>query len=111
MAFDPPYAQARSACIFFERRELDRLLRLYGRMVAAGEWRDYGIDGLPDAAVFSVFKRTAEAPLYRIEKRPALAKRQGAWAVIGEGGHVLRRAHELEQVLRFFDRGRFKVVG
>jgi hypothetical protein len=111
MAFDPPYAQARSARIFFERRELDRLLRLYGRMVAAGEWRDYGIDGLAEAAVFSVFRRASDAPLYRIEKRPALAARQGAWAVIGEGGHVLRRGHELEQVLRFFDRGRFKVVG
>jgi hypothetical protein len=110
MAFDPPYASARSARVFFERRELDRLLNLYGRMVAAGEWRDYGIDGLSDVAIFSVFKRASEAPLYRIEKRPALARRQGAWAVVGQGGHVLRRAHELEQVLRFFDRGRFKVV-
>ena len=79
-------------------------------MVAAGEWRDYGIDGLAEAAVFSVFKRSSEAPLYRIEKRPALARRQGAWAIIGEGGHILRRGHDLEQVLRFFDRGRFKVV-
>jgi hypothetical protein len=110
MAFDPPYASARTACVFFERRELDRLLRLYGRMVAAGEWRDYGIDGLSEAAVFSVFKRASEAPLYRIEKRPALARRQGAWAVIGHGDVVLRRGHDLEQVLRFFDRGRFKVV-
>lgn len=110
MAFDPPYASSRSARVFFERRELDRLLRLYGRMVAAGEWRDYGIDGLADAAVFSVFQRASESPLYRIEKRPALARRQGAWAVIGRGDHVLRRAQELEQVLRFFDRGRFKVV-
>lgn len=96
--------------VFFERRELDRLLRLYGRMVAAGEWRDYAMDGLADAAVFSVFRRASERPLYRIEKRPALARRQGAWAVIGEGGMVLRRGHELEQVLRFFDKGRFTVV-
>ena len=110
MAFDPPQLAPRSARVFFERRELDRLLNLYGRMVAAGEWRDYGIDGLADAAVFSVFKRASEAPLYRIEKRPALARRQGAWAVIGQGGLVLRRGHELEQVLRFFDRGRFRVV-
>ena len=110
MAFDPAQPAPRAARVFFERRELDRLLNLYGRMVAAGEWRDYGIDGLTDAAVFSVFKRAAEAPLYRIEKRPALARRQGAWAVIGQGGLVLRRGHELEQVLRFFDRGRFKVV-
>lgn len=110
MAFDPSYAAPRPAGVFFERRELERLLRLYGRMVAAGEWRDYGMDSLPDLAVFSVFRRTSEAPLYRIEKRPSLARRQGAWAVVGEGGHILRRGHELEQVLRFFDKGRFKVV-
>ena len=110
MAFDPPYARPRSARVFFERRELDRLLSLYGRMVASGEWRDYAIDGLTESAVFSVFKRASEAPLYRIEKRPALARRQGAWAVIGQGGHILRRAHDLEQVLRFFERGRFSVV-
>jgi hypothetical protein len=95
---------------FFERRELDRILRLYGRMVAAGHWRDYAIDGLADAAVFSVFRRASEAPLYRIEKRPALAKRQGAWAVIGQGGVILRRGHELDQVLRVFDRARFAVI-
>jgi hypothetical protein len=110
MAFDPTYSSPRLARVFFERRELVRLLNLYGRMVAAGEWRDYAIDGLAEAAVFSVFKRAAEQPLYRIEKRPALARRQGAWAVIGEGGMILRRGQELEQVLRFFDRGKFKVV-
>lgn len=110
MAFDPPYAAPRQGRVFFERRELERLLRLYGRMVAAGEWRDYAIDGLRDAAVFSVFRRTADTPLYRIEKRPALARKQGAWAVIGEGGHILKRGHELPQVLRLFDKGRFSVV-
>jgi hypothetical protein len=110
MAFDPYYAAPAGARIFFERRELERLLRLYGRMVAAGEWRDYAIDGLTDVAIFSVFRRASEQPLYRIEKRPALARKQGAWAVIGEGGMILRRGHELEQVLRVFDKGRFKVV-
>jgi len=110
MAFDPSYAPPGGARIFFERRELERLLRLYGRMVAAGEWRDYAIDGLQEAAVFSVFRRAAEDPLYRIEKRPALARRQGAWAVIGQGGMILRRGQDLEQVLRFFDKERFKVV-
>ena len=110
MALDPQQQPARTVQVFFERRELDRLLALYGRMVAAGEWRDYGIGALADACVFSVFRRASEAPLYRIEKRPALARRQGAWAVIGQGGMVLRRGHELEQVLRFFDKGRFKVV-
>jgi hypothetical protein len=106
--YSPP--APRAPVVFFERRELDRLLRLYGVKVAAGEWRDYAIDGLKDAAVFSVFRRASEAPLYRIEKRPALARRQGAWAVIGQAGMILRRGHELEQVLRFFDRGRFAVV-
>jgi hypothetical protein len=110
MTFDPTPAAPRQASIFFERRELNRILSLYGRMVAAGEWRDYAIDGLRDYAVFSVFRRASEAPLYRIEKRPALARAQGAWAVLGQGGVVLRRGHELEQVLKVFDRGRFKVV-
>src|SRR5579862_3747023 len=95
MALDTPPSSYRGAT-FFSRPELDRLLRLYGRMVAAGHWRDYAIDGLKDAAVFSVFRRASEAPLYRIEKRPALAKRQGAWMVIGHGGVILRRGQDLE---------------
>jgi hypothetical protein len=102
--------QPRSSTVFFERRELDRILRLYGRMVAAGEWRDYAIDGLAEAAVFSVFRRASEQPIYRIEKRPALARRQGAWAVIGQGGMILRRGHELEQVLKVFEGRKFQVV-
>ena len=110
MAFDPSYASPRQARVFFERPELMRLLSLYGRMVSAGEWRDYAIDGLSESAVFSVYKRASEAPIYRIEKRPSLARRQGAWAVLGQGDMVLKRGHDLEQVLRFFDRGRFKVV-
>jgi hypothetical protein len=110
MAFDTSYASPRQATVFFERRELTRLLSLYGRMVSAGEWRDYAIDGLSESAVFSVYRRSSEQPLYRVEKRPALARRQGAWAILGQGGMVLRRGHELEQVLRFFDKGRFKVV-
>src|SRR5579872_789703 len=100
MAFDPSYsAPSRPVRTFFERRELDRILSLYGRMVIAGEWRDYAIDGLAEAAVFSIFRRASEAPLYRIEKRPALARRQGAWAVIGQGGLVLKRGRDLDQVL------------
>jgi hypothetical protein len=109
MALESSVSPAQSVT-FFERRELDRLLRLYGRMVAAGEWRDYAIDGLKDAAVFSVFRRASEAPLYRIEKRPALAKRQGAWAVMNHTGLILRRGHELEPVLRFFEKSRFGVI-
>lgn len=96
--------------VFFDRRELNRILSLYGRMVALGEWRDYAIDGMPDLAVFSVFRRAGEAPFYRIEKRPALARRQGQWAVVNQTGHVLKRGHELEQVLKVLDRLRLKAV-
>lgn len=110
MSLDPSPSAPQPAVIFFERRELDALLRLYGRMVAAGEWRDYGIDGLREAAVFSVFRRSSEAPLYRIEKRPSLARRQGAWAVIGQGGVVIKRGHELDQVLKVFEPKRLRVV-
>ncbi len=110
MAFDPAPSQADGPIVFFERRELDRLLRLYGRMVASGEWRDYAIAGLRDQAIFSVFRRASEAPLYRIEKKPALARRQGEWAVVNQAGMVLKRGHELEQVLKIFDRGRLSLV-
>jgi hypothetical protein len=110
MSLDAFAPQPSTPVVFFERRELNQLLRLYGRRVAAGEWRDYAIDGLRDAAVFSVFRRAAEAPAYRIEKRPSLAKRQGAWAVIGQGGVILKRGHELAQVLKIFDKGKFAVV-
>ncbi|MHB8286551.1 MAG: DUF2794 domain-containing protein [Caulobacteraceae bacterium] len=112
MSFDPhlPTPSPARSVVFFERRELTRLLGLYGRMVAAGEWRDYAIDGLSDYAVFSVYRRSSEQPLYRIEKRPELAKRQGAWSVVGQGGIIMRRGHELEQVLKVFDTRKFKVV-
>ncbi len=86
--------------VTFERRELDRILRLYGRMVAAGEWRDYAIDFLKDRAVFSVFRRSSEMPIYRIEKNPRLARRQGAYSVISATGLIMRRGHELDRVLR-----------
>jgi hypothetical protein len=104
----PPGAQA--GVVFFERRELNQLLGLYGRMVAAGHWRDYAIDGLRDAAVFSIFRHASETPLYRIEKHPALERRQGAWTVLAHGGLVLKRGHDLAQVLRLFDRARLAVV-
>jgi hypothetical protein len=110
VSLDTSIPAASGAVVFFDRRELNRLLGLYGRMVAAGEWRDYAIDGLREAAVFSVFRRASEAPLYRIEKRPALARRQGAWAVVGQGGLVMKRGHDLDQVLKLFDRGRFRIV-
>src|SRR5215208_5802502 len=89
--------------VTFSRRELERILRLYGRKVAAGEWRDYAIDFLKDRAVFSVFRRSAEMPIYRIEKNPKLARRQGAYAVVSVTGLILKRGHELDRVLRVLD--------
>ena len=90
--------------VAFHRTELAPILTLYGRMVAAGEWRDYGISSLKDVAVFSVFRRTAENPLYRIEKRPKLRMKQGQYAVIGMDGQVLKRGNDLRQVLRVLER-------
>lgn len=90
--------------VSFDRRELSAILALYGRMVAAGEWRDYGISNLRDVAVFCVFRRTAEHPLYRIEKRPKLRARQGIYAVVGTDGAVLRRGHDLAAVLKVFEK-------
>ncbi len=90
--------------VTFDRRELDRILDLYGRMVAAGEWRDYAIDFLKDRAVFSVFRRSSEMPLYRIEKNPRLARRQGAYSVVSVTGLILKRGHELDRVLRIIDK-------
>jgi hypothetical protein len=105
-----PQLAAAPAQVSFDRRELNAILGLYGRMVAAGEWRDYGISALSEVAVFSVFRRTAEQPLYRIEKRPKLRARQGMYAVIGPGGQVLKRGHELAQVLKVLERKLIRVV-
>jgi len=89
--------------VTFHRRELDLILRVYGRMVAAGEWRDYAIDHLKDRAIFSVYRRTSEVPLYQIHKVPALARKQGAFCVIAASGLILKRGHELARVLGVFD--------
>ncbi len=96
--------------VSFHRTELSVILSLYGRMVAAGEWRDYGISHLKDVAVFAVFRRTAEFPLYRIEKRPKLRNRQGQYAVIGAEGQVLKRGHDLKAVLRVLERKLIRAV-
>jgi len=90
--------------VTFHRRELDAILWIYGRMVGDGEWRDYAIDHLKDKAVFSVFKRSGEMPLFRIEKNPKLAAKQGAYSVINVHGTILKRGHELNQVLKVFDK-------
>lgn len=89
--------------VAFERRELDLILRLYGRMVATNEWRDYAIDHLADRAVFSVYRRASEVPLFQIVKDPKLARRQGTFAVVAAGGRILKRGHELARVLGIFD--------
>ncbi len=113
MTIMPPASNLREApspVVAFHRTELGVILSLYGRMVAAGEWRDYGISALKDVAVFSVFRRTAEHPLYRIEKRPKLRGRQGMYAVVGMDGQVLRRGHELKTVLRVLERKLIRAV-
>lgn len=90
--------------VSFDRRELDTILRLYGRMVADGEWRDYAMDLLKDRAIFSVFRHSSEMPLYRIEKDPKLAKRQGAYSVVAASGLILKRGHDLAQVLKVLEK-------
>jgi len=96
--------------VTFDRPELNRILTLYGRMVAAGEWRDYALDFLEETAVFSVFRRASEMPLFRIEKRPELRSKQGQYTVIAAGGVILKRGHELAQVLKVFDKKLLKAL-
>jgi hypothetical protein len=91
--------QAASAVVSFTQRELREIMNLYGRMVAAGEWRDYALDFTPDQAVFSIFRRASETPLYRIKKDPKLARRQGAFSVVAVGGLVMKRGHDLARVI------------
>ncbi len=105
-----PAAGAGGTQVGFERPELSRIVDLYGRMVAAGLWKDYAMDFGRDHASFAAFRRAAERPEYRIEKRPALRARQGQWALIGEHGAVLRRGHELGPVLAPIERRLLKVV-
>jgi hypothetical protein len=101
-AFSPP--------ISFNRQELNAILKVYGRKVSDGEWRDYAIDQLKEKAVFSVFRRASEVPLYRIEKQPRLARRQGAYSVVAGTGLIMKRGHDLASVLRIFDRDRMRLV-
>lgn len=95
----------------FDRLELQRIMDLYGRMVSAGHWRDYAIDLGREAAIFSAFRRAAERPEYRIEKRPALRHRQGMWLLVGEAGNILRRGAELQGILAPVERRLLKIVG
>jgi hypothetical protein len=105
-----PFPRTGTVQITFDRAELMRILDLYGRMVAAGQWRDYAITFDREAAHFSAYKRTAERPTARIEKRPALRARQGMWALYGEAGQVLKRGHDLAGVLSPLERKLLKLV-
>ena len=96
--------------VSFHRTELAPILSVYGRMVAAGEWRDYGISSLREVAIFSVFRRTAEHPMYRIEKRPKLAGKQGQYSVVGMDGRILRRGNDLKNVLRVLEKKLIRAV-
>ena len=100
-----PEGTNRRGGIAFNREELSQILSVYGRKVRSGEWRDYAIDTLCEKAVFSVFRRATEVPLYRIEKAPKLARRQGAYSVVAATGLILKRGHNLARVLRALDRG------
>jgi hypothetical protein len=96
--------------VAFNRRELNTILRVYGRKVAEGEWRDYAIDHMEDRAVFSIFRRASEMPMYRVEKIPELSRKQGAYRIVAATGLILRRGHELANVLRFLDRPKLSLV-
>lgn len=111
MSVDPfPKPFVAPAQVAFHRTELNVILSLYGRMVAAGEWRDYGISHLSDVAIFSIFRRSADNPLYRIEKRPKLRLKQGLYAVIGMEGQILKRGHELKPVLAVLEKKLIRAV-
>ena len=105
-----PFPRSLPLQVGFARIELTRILDLYGRMVAAGEWRDYAMNFERDAASFAAFRRTAERPTAQIEKRPALRGRQGMWALYGEAGQMLKRGHELAGVLFPLERKLLKLV-
>ena len=104
------YKSGNPAPVMFDRRELGAILNVYGRLVAQGEFKDYAIDGLKDRVVFSIYRRASEFPLYRIEKIPAEARRQGAYKVIDASGLILKRGHDLPRVLEVFNRRRFQIV-
>ena len=105
-----PFPGRRADQVGFERAELTRILDLYGRMVAAGQWRDYAMDFDAHAATFAAFRRTAERPQARLEKRPALRSKQGMWTLFGEHGQVLKRGHDLANVLAPLERKLLKAV-
>jgi hypothetical protein len=104
ISLDAVRGQREAKVVTFTRPELDALLRIYSFMVGAGEWRDYGIGHLSDRAVFQVFKRSGEAPMFRVEKVPALAQKQGAFAVIASDGQIVKRGRDIKTVIAVFER-------
>lgn len=100
----------RAGVVSFDRKELDAILRVYGQQVARGEWRDYAIDHLEKCAVFSIFRHASEAPLYRVEKHPGLANRQGAYLIAGMGGQILKRGHDLARALRVIEPKNLRLI-
>ena len=103
-ASQPGEPRAPCSVTVFTRHELSDIFAVYGRMVAAGEWRDYALDMLPDKAVFSIFRRSSECPLFRVEKAPKLARKQGAFAVLTASGAILKRGPDLTRVLAVLDK-------
>ncbi|MAN75955.1 DUF2794 domain-containing protein [Pelagibacterium flavum] len=102
--FSPTRSPSRPVpVVSFDRKELALILNVYGRKVAAGEWRDYALDFGRERAMFSIYQRTSERPLFVVEKNPKLARRQGQYMVMGSDGRVLKRGHELSSVLRILD--------
>ena len=99
-----------AATVAFDRFELQHILNVYGRMVAAGHWKDYAIGDSKEVATFCIFRRASEMPLYRITKTPRLQRKQGQYAILGMAGQILKRGHDLAQLMSFFDKKRFRVV-
>ena len=110
MQSGPQSARRAPQTVMWDRRELDTILRVYGRFVAQGDWKDYAIDGLRDQAVFSIFRRHSEVPMYSVIKTPADAHRQGQYKIVGMDGQILKRGHDLAQALKVFDKKRFNIV-
>ncbi len=96
--------------IFFERREFEAILNIYGKMVASGHWKDYAVSGTRDTATFAVFRKTSERPIFRITKNPSLRHKQGAFAILGSQDQIIKRGQELDQVLKYFEKKLIKLV-
>lgn len=105
------WRRTRESIVTFDRRELNTILRVYGIKVGDGEWRDYAIDHLRDRAIFSIFRRTSETPIFQVVKDPKLARKQGAYFILSASGQVLKRGHDLARLLQFFDKKLKLVVG